>query len=105
MRNPPTQNGVALTNKLDSPWSAKMIGRKRRTALVALIVSAVFSGAAAATVTGIPPAESSLFLPLIGAIGFTLAAAAWSLIPSEVARYRQRHQRLAGPRPGARLGP
>ena len=50
MRNPPTQNGVALTNKLDSPWSAKMIGRKRRTALVALIVSAVFSGAAAATV-------------------------------------------------------
>jgi uncharacterized membrane protein YoaK (UPF0700 family) len=81
-----------------------MYQRKRRTALLALIVSAVFSGAAAATAVGPVAAEASLILPLL-AVGFATAASAYALRPSQVARYRQRHQRLAGPRPGARLGP
>ena len=80
-----------------------MYQRKRRTALLALIVSAVFSGAAAATAVGPVAAEANLVLPLLAA-ALAIAASAYALKPSQVARYRQRHQRLAGPRPGARLG-
>lgn len=79
-----------------------MYQRKRRTALLALIVSAVFSGAAAATVVSPVAAEASFVLPLLAA-AFAIAASAYALKPSQAARYRQRHRRLAGPRPGARL--
>ena len=81
-----------------------MYQRNRRTALLALIVSAVFSGAAAATAVGPVAAEASVVLPLLAA-GVAIAASAYALRPSQAARYRHRHQRLAGPRPGARLGP
>ena len=82
-----------------------MYQRKRRTALLALIVSAVFSGASAATAVGPAAVQANLILPLIGGLGLILLAARLALGQSQVARYRQTHQRLAGPRPGARLGP
>lgn len=79
--------------------------RKGRTALLTLIVSAVFSGAAAATAVGPAAVQANLILPLIGGLGLAYVAVRLAWGQSQVARYRQTHQRLAGPRPGARLGP
>src|SRR5687768_4258051 len=70
--------------------------RQRRTARVALIVSALLIGSAVAAIESSPYRIGSL-----GALVFGLAVAAKPLRGSEVDRYRRRHQRLAGPRPGA----
>ena len=73
--------------------------RQRRTARVAPIVSALLIGSAVAAI------ESSTYrIGSLGALVFGLAVAATPLRASEVERYRRRHQRLAGPRPGAWLG-